>query len=96
MYLTQFLHRALQHDPRRAFTIFGERTRTVVESVDRVARFAAALRSLGLRPGDRVGILALNSDRYHEFLLAVPWAGGVANPVGPLHWGVPWSGRLER
>jgi hypothetical protein len=24
--------------------------------------------------GDRVGILALNSDRYHEYLLATPWA----------------------
>ena len=28
---------------------------------------------------DRVGRLALNSDRYLEWLLAVWWAGGVVN-----------------
>ena len=31
--------------------------------------------------GDRVAILALNSDRYSEFLLAVPWADAVFVPV---------------
>ena len=41
---------------------------------------------LGLVPGDRVAMLALNSDRYHEYLLAVPWAGGVVTPVN-----VRWS-----
>ncbi|MEV5411128.1 long-chain-fatty-acid--CoA ligase [Thermopolyspora sp. NPDC052614] len=85
MYLTQFLHRAIQQDAQRVLTVFGDRTRTVAECVDRVARFAHALRSLGVRPGDRVGIMALNSDRYHEFLLAVPWAGAVTNTVN-IRW----------
>lgn len=88
MYLTQFLHRALQQDPERLATICGDRTRTVAESADRVARFAGALQGLGVRPGERVGILAFNSDRYHEFLLAVPWAGAVVNPVN-IRWSVP-------
>src|SRR5262245_57734973 len=88
MYLTQFLHRALQQDPHRLATICGDRTRTVAESAVRVARFAGALQALGVRPGDRVGILAFNSDRYHEFLLAVPWAGAVVNPVN-IRWSVP-------
>jgi acyl-CoA synthetase (AMP-forming)/AMP-acid ligase II len=26
-------------------------------------------------------MLSLNSDRYREFLLGVPWAGAVVNPV---------------
>ena len=30
-------------------------------------------------------MLSLNSDRYHEFLLAVPWAGAVVNPVN-IRW----------
>ena len=59
--------------------------RTVAESAGRVARLAGALRAAGAGDGDRVGMLALNSDRFHEFLLAVPWAGAVVNPVN-LRW----------
>ncbi len=87
MYLTQSLHQAVQRDPARTFTVFGARTRTVGESVDRIARLAGALRELGVRTDDRVGILALNSDRYHEFLLAVPWTGAVVIPVN-VRWSV--------
>jgi acyl-CoA synthetase (AMP-forming)/AMP-acid ligase II len=85
MYLTQTLHRALQQEPDRLATIFGDRTRTVAESADRVARLAGALHALGVASGDRVGILALNSDRYHEYLLAVPWADAVLNPIN-IRW----------
>ena len=31
--------------------------------------------------GDRVAILSLNSDRYLEYLFAVPWADAVLNPM---------------
>ena len=62
-------------------TVFGERRRTVREVVGRVARLAGALRETGVRGGDRVAMLSLNSDRYHEYLLAVPWADAVLNPV---------------
>ena len=85
MYLTQALHRTVQQDPYRVLTICGDRTRTVAESIDRIARLAGALRRMGVTRGDRVGILALNSDRYHEFLLAVPWADAVVNPVN-VRW----------
>jgi acyl-CoA synthetase (AMP-forming)/AMP-acid ligase II len=81
MYLTQSLHRAAQQTPDLPATIFGNRVRTWRESADRVARLAAALRGLGVEPGDRVGILSLNSDNFHEYLLAVPWADAVVNPV---------------
>ncbi|MFD7845607.1 long-chain fatty acid--CoA ligase [Nocardia sp. NPDC059764] len=87
MYVTQAIHRALQHDPGRPATIFGDRTRTVAESAERIARLAGAFRSLGVESGDRVGILALNSDRYHEYLLAVPWADAVVNPIN-IRWSV--------
>jgi long-chain acyl-CoA synthetase len=86
-YVTQPLHRALQKHPDRAMTIFGERTRSVRESVDRIARLAAGLRKLGLQAGDRVGMLALNSDRYLEYFFAVPWAGGVVNPCN-TRWSI--------
>ena len=81
MQLTQGLHRSLQTTPDRTATIFGTRERTFHQQADRVARLAAGLRALGAGAGDRVGMLALNSDRYAEYLLAVPWAGGVVNPV---------------
>lgn len=85
MYLTQALHQSLQQDPDRPFTVFGERRRSVAEAVDRVSRFAGALRQLGLAEGDRVAPLGLNSDRYLEYQLAIPWAGGVVNPVN-IRW----------
>jgi acyl-CoA synthetase (AMP-forming)/AMP-acid ligase II len=81
MYLTQGLHRAVQQRPDQVMTIFGERRRTFREAADRVARLAAALREVGVGRGDRVAMLALNSDRYSEYLLAVPWADAVLNPV---------------
>ncbi|MQA85969.1 MAG: AMP-binding protein [Streptosporangiales bacterium] len=85
MYLTQGLHRSVQRQPDAPATVFGERVRTFREQTDRIARLGGALRGLGVRNGERVGILALNSDRYAEFLLAVPWANGVLNPVN-IRW----------
>jgi acyl-CoA synthetase (AMP-forming)/AMP-acid ligase II len=52
---------------------------------DRVARLASALRHLDVAEGDRVAILALNSDRYSEYILAVPWIGAVITPIN-IRW----------
>src|SRR5438067_4392475 len=71
----------LQQQPTVPATIFGERVRTAAEHADRIARLAGALHTLGIRRGDRVAILAHNSDRYAELLLAVPWADAVLVPV---------------
>jgi acyl-CoA synthetase (AMP-forming)/AMP-acid ligase II len=85
MYITQGLHRAVQQHPDADATIFGDRVRTFAEVADRVARLAGALRGLGVGDGDRVAMLALNSDRFSEYLLAVPWANAVLNPVN-IRW----------
>ena len=85
MYLTQGLHRAVQQVPDAPATICGERVRTWRQHAGRVSRLAGALRWLGVRGGDRVGILARNSDRYAELLLAIPWTGGVFTPVN-IRW----------
>lgn len=51
------------------------------ETEERVARLAAALRSLGVGDGERIAILSLNSSRYFEAQFAIGWAGGVAVPI---------------
>jgi long-chain acyl-CoA synthetase len=85
MNLTQPLHRALACRPDAIATVFGGRRQTFRQFGDRVARLAGALQTLGVQPGDRVGMLALNSDRYLEYCMAVPWAGGVLNAVN-IRW----------
>ena len=85
MHLTQGLHRAAQLKPHGVATIFGDRRRTWTQLKDRVARLAAVLVSSGLKPGDRVAPIALNSDRYVEIYYAVWWAGGVIVP-GNTRW----------
>ena len=81
MQLTQALHGAVARQPLGIATVCGGRRHTFTQFRDRVARLAGALRSLGVTSGDRVGILSLNSDRYVEAYMAVPWADAVINPV---------------
>jgi long-chain acyl-CoA synthetase len=85
MYLTQGLRRALQGHPERIATICGERQHTYRQYADRVARLGHALQGLGMGAGERVGMLALNSDRYLEFFYGTWWGGGAVNPVN-IRW----------
>ena len=57
-----------------------ERT-TWGEVVDRARRVASALRSLGVRPGDRLATFGWNSRRHLELYLAVPSMGAVLHTV---------------
>lgn len=87
MYLTQGLHRAVQQAPDKAATVCAGRTRTFRELAERAGRVAALLQGLDVRAGDRVAILAQNSDTYVEMLLGIWWAGAVAAPVN-TRWSV--------
>ena len=64
--LTQFLNAAADTRPNAGATIMGTRKRNWHEHRERVAKLADSLRKLGASAGDRVAILALNSDRYTE------------------------------
>lgn len=88
MQLTQALARAVQINPRRTATIYNDRKRTWREVGDRVPRLAAGLRALGLEPGERVAVLALNSDNYIELFFAAAWARLVIVPLN-TRWAVP-------
>ena len=85
MYLTQSLHRSVQQHPDRIAVRWGDKTRTFAEFANRVARLAGALKKLGVQPGDRVAMLSLNSERYLEYQMAVPWVGAVLNPCN-IRW----------
>jgi fatty-acyl-CoA synthase len=76
----------------RARTLFPDRTvatRTAGglfrysygDLAGRAARLANALRTLGVRPGDRVGTFAWNTHRHLELYLAVPSSGAVLHTV---------------
>ena len=79
--LTQGLRRAVQIKPNGPATAFASRRRTWAQTEDRVARVAGALSALGVHRGDRVAILALNSDRYLELMYAIPWIGAAMVPI---------------
>ena len=88
MRVTQPLLRNTQQIPDQIATIDGERRHTWAQLVERIARLAGGLRQLGVAPGDRVAIVALNSDRYLEVFFAVPWVGGIIVPVN-YRWSAP-------
>src|SRR5215218_598273 len=51
------------------------------EIVERACRLRAALKTLGVRPGDRVATFARNTHQHLELLLGVPAAGAVVHPL---------------
>jgi len=85
MSIVQSVKRNAQIRGRQTATMFGERSRTWLEFRERVARLAGGLNALGVGANDRVAILALNSDRYLEAYVAVPWAGGAVVPLN-IRW----------
>jgi len=81
MGLSQLIKRAAVVNPSGVATHMGDRQHTWLETRDRVARLAGGLHALGVSRGDRVAMLALNSDRYYEHFFAVAWAGAVLVPI---------------
>ncbi|MCK8784762.1 long-chain fatty acid--CoA ligase [Roseomonas sp. NAR14] len=81
MYLTQCLHRGRQQQRDRVAVVSGGRRRSWAELADRAARAGTVLRGLGVQPGDRVAILAPNTDDWLDLAFGTWWIGGVVNPV---------------
>jgi long-chain acyl-CoA synthetase len=79
--ITQFLRRAVQTRGGSIATECEARARTWREFETRVAALAGALAALGYKPGDRIGMLSLNSDRYLEYFFAMAWGGFVFVPI---------------
>ncbi len=54
---------------------------TYPEFIERVARLGDALNRLGVRPGDRIGVMDWDSHRYLELFFAVPMLGAVLHTI---------------
>ena len=79
--IARFVRRAVQTGPDKAATVYGGRHRTWRMFEERIKRLAGAMHGLGFQPGDRIGILSLNSDRYLECLFGLSFGGFVFVPV---------------
>jgi len=61
----------------------AHRRLTYAQVFRRARQLAAALRALGMRPGDRIATLAWNDHRHLELYYAVSCSGGVLHTINP-------------
>lgn len=91
--LPSIIDRAMQINGDAAATIMQDRVRTWKELGAEIALLAGGLKKLGVEPGDRIAILAQNSDRFYLCMFAISRAGGVFVPINTrlapaelVHW----------
>ena len=77
----RFLRYSSQQFPRRTAVVCGDRRFTYAQFSDRTARQAGALRSLGVKSGERVAFLGANCHRLLEGYYGVVEAGGILLPL---------------
>ncbi len=81
MLLTEILPRSVSLYPKKLAVACGETRLTYAEVGARVGALTAALKSLGFKPGDRVGLLHKNCHRVLETYFAAVHAGAVLVPL---------------
>ena len=81
------LHGALEsrmaRDPQRPFLLFNSKTRSWREFADAMERAARVLAARGIVKGDRVAMMARNSDGHVLLLFALARLGAIMVPVNP-------------
>ncbi len=81
MEIPDLLANAVKRFPSRPAMVEGDRQLTFAEVDDRAHRLAMAFRNAGLRPGDRVALLALNEIEYLEIQVAAQRARVILVPL---------------
>jgi long-chain acyl-CoA synthetase len=79
------LSRAQKLFANRIAMVNGDIRLTYAETWSRCRHLAGVLTQLGVQPGERVAILALNSHQYLEVYMAVPASGRVVVPLNTRH-----------
>ena len=77
----EFARRARRLYPEREAVVDGDLRLTYREFFERCDRWSAALKKLGVRPGDRVAYIAPNVHAQLESFYAVPQIGAVVVPI---------------
>jgi len=88
--LNELLNKAERLFPGKEAIVCGGRRWTYAQFAERVHRLSAALRSLGVKKGDRVAILHRNCHRYLESYFATAQMGAALVPINyrldPSDW----------
>jgi fatty-acyl-CoA synthase len=77
----RFLRYAEQQFPQRTAVVCGKERFTYAQFAERVSKLAGALRTAGVRAGDRVALLSTNCHRLLEAYYGVVEAGAVLLPL---------------
>ena len=85
--LSGLLQSRLQPDAARPCILFNDKTWTWSEFVDAVGKTAGMLAARGIRHGDRVAVMAGNSDAHVRMLFALARLGAIMVPVNPDYGG---------
>lgn len=78
-----FQHTLSLHADRNAMALVGEKPMTYREADQRIRSVMALLESLGIKPGDRVAILASNQPHWGVTYFAITFMGAVVVPLLP-------------
>ena len=79
--IKQLLHAPLAQTPRQEIVYRDLKRLTYAELRDRIGRLASALAKIGVEPGDTVGVLDWDSNRFLEAFFAIPMMGVVLQTV---------------
>lgn len=83
--LADWLNRCAEHYPDRPFVLADGVSWTYAHVRDESRRLAAGLVALGVRPGDRVGIVMANYPEFVSIKFAIARAGAIAVPFNYLY-----------
>jgi fatty-acyl-CoA synthase len=79
--IKQLLHTPMIHAPRQEIVYRDLKRHDYATFLERVGRLGNALRRLGVKPGDTVGVMDWDSHRYLEGFFAIPMLGAVLHMV---------------
>src|SRR6516165_7011696 len=79
--IKQLLHTPLAQSPDQEIVYRDLRRLSYLELRDRIGRLASSLAVTGVRPGDTVGVLDWDSNRFLEAFFAIPMMGAVLQTV---------------